>query len=94
MILFSLLTAAVLLQASWMVRAALISLDRSSSLAARYPMKVAVTFSSGIVLDMSPGLMSTGTPPSSETWEDVVRNEQPLRDHSLIISHFRFIEAV
>ena len=30
-------------------------------------MKVAVTFSSGMVLDMSPGVISTGTPPNKET---------------------------
>ena len=32
-------------------------------------MKVAVTFSSGMVLDMSPGVISTGTPPRRETYK-------------------------
>ena len=68
---------------TWMMRAALISLERSRRRAARQPTKVAVTlksdvdtasitnvqltFSSGIVLDMSPALMRMGTPPSSVT---------------------------
>ena len=33
-------------------------------------MKVAVTFSSGMVLDMSPGVISTGTPPRRETYRN------------------------
>ena len=44
-----------------------IYLEISSRRAARYPMKVKVTFSSGIVLDISPGLIRIGTPPSSAT---------------------------
>ena len=32
-------------------------------------MKVAVTFSPGMVLDMSPGVISTGTPPRRETYK-------------------------
>ena len=42
-------------------------LERSRSLAARYPIKVAVTFSSGMVLDMSLELIRIGTPPNSVT---------------------------
>ena len=45
------------------------NLERSRSLTARYPMKVAVTFSSGMVFDMSPGVISTGTPPRRETYK-------------------------
>ena len=62
---FSLLLALYLLQNSCMVRAAVISADKSSSRAARYVRKVAVIFWSGIVLLMSADRMSIGTPPSS-----------------------------
>ena len=62
---FSFLLALYLLQKSWIVRAAVISAERSSSLAARYVKKVAVIFWSGIVLLMSADRMSIGTPPSS-----------------------------
>ena len=62
---FSLLLALYLLQKSWIVRAAVISADRSSSRAARYVRKVAVIFWSGIVLLMSAERISIGTPPSS-----------------------------
>ena len=35
-------------------------------------MKVAVTFSSGMVLDMSPGVIRTGTPPNKETCKQII----------------------
>ena len=37
-------------------------------------MKVAVTFSSGMVLDMSPGVIRTGTPPNKETCKQIICN--------------------
>ena len=61
----SCLVAKYLLQCNWIVRAAVISADRSRRRAARYARKVTVTFLSGIVLLMSAYRISIGTPPSS-----------------------------